>query len=166
MLYFAPGNHTKTRAVVAHTFNPSTWEAEAGGFLSLRPAWSTKRIPGKPGLYRETLSQKNKQTNKQNTLLNGCWWLPPLLLVLDDPSALEQQIPLAFCIDPCSMWFTQMVPSKLKLPRVLQKFFYCWELFSKSWGFVFIWKGVLLFPCLWRTVLESSRGLCWIWRLL
>jgi hypothetical protein len=26
----------------AHTFNPSTWEAEAGGFLSLRPAWSTE----------------------------------------------------------------------------------------------------------------------------
>jgi hypothetical protein len=23
-------------------FNPSTWEAEAGRFLSLRPAWSTK----------------------------------------------------------------------------------------------------------------------------
>jgi hypothetical protein len=28
--------------VVAHTFNPCTWEAEAGGFLSLRPSWSTK----------------------------------------------------------------------------------------------------------------------------
>jgi hypothetical protein len=28
------------RAVVAHAFNPSTQEAEAGGFLSLRPAWS------------------------------------------------------------------------------------------------------------------------------
>jgi hypothetical protein len=28
--------------VVAHAFNPSTWEAEAGGFLSLRPAWSTE----------------------------------------------------------------------------------------------------------------------------
>jgi hypothetical protein len=28
--------------LVAHAFNPSTWEAEAGGFLSLRPAWSTK----------------------------------------------------------------------------------------------------------------------------
>jgi hypothetical protein len=25
------------RMVVAHAFNPSTWEAEAGGFLSLRP---------------------------------------------------------------------------------------------------------------------------------
>jgi hypothetical protein len=28
--------------VVAHAFNPSTWEAEACKFLSLRPAWSTK----------------------------------------------------------------------------------------------------------------------------
>jgi hypothetical protein len=28
--------------MVAHAFNPSTWEAEAGGFLSSRPAWSTK----------------------------------------------------------------------------------------------------------------------------
>jgi hypothetical protein len=29
-------------AVVAHTFNPSPWEAEAGGFLSSIPAWSTE----------------------------------------------------------------------------------------------------------------------------
>jgi hypothetical protein len=50
------------RAVVAHTFNPSTWEAEAGGFLSSRPAW----VPGQPGLHRETLSRKNpKKQNKQ-----------------------------------------------------------------------------------------------------
>jgi hypothetical protein len=28
--------------MVAHAFNPSTWEAEASGFLSSRPAWSTK----------------------------------------------------------------------------------------------------------------------------
>jgi major histocompatibility complex class I len=32
----------KSQAVVVHTFNPSTWEAEAGGFLSSRLAWSTK----------------------------------------------------------------------------------------------------------------------------
>jgi hypothetical protein len=31
--------------VVAHTFNPSTWEAEAGGFLSSRPARATQRNP-------------------------------------------------------------------------------------------------------------------------
>jgi hypothetical protein len=28
--------------VVAHAFNPSSWEAEASGFLSSRPAWSTE----------------------------------------------------------------------------------------------------------------------------
>jgi hypothetical protein len=27
---------------MAHTFNPSTWEAKAVRFLSSRPAWSTK----------------------------------------------------------------------------------------------------------------------------
>jgi hypothetical protein len=46
---------------VVNTFNPSTWEAEAGGFLSSRPAWSTEWVPGQPGLYRETLSQKTKK---------------------------------------------------------------------------------------------------------
>jgi hypothetical protein len=29
-------------AVVAHAFSPSIWEAEAGGFLNSRPAWSTE----------------------------------------------------------------------------------------------------------------------------
>uniref|UniRef100_A0A8C6HYG5 Uncharacterized protein n=1 Tax=Mus spicilegus TaxID=10103 RepID=A0A8C6HYG5_MUSSI len=32
----------KKPGVVAHAFNPSTREAEAGGFLSSRPAWSTE----------------------------------------------------------------------------------------------------------------------------
>jgi hypothetical protein len=54
--------------VVAHTFNPSTREAEAGGFLSLKPARSTEWIPGQPGLHRETLSWKNK--TKQNKTKN------------------------------------------------------------------------------------------------
>jgi hypothetical protein len=47
-----------TWAVVVHTFNSSTWEAETGRFLSPRPAWSTEWIPGQPGLHRETLSWK------------------------------------------------------------------------------------------------------------
>jgi hypothetical protein len=32
----------KKPGVVVHAFNPSIRETEAGGFLSLRPAWSTK----------------------------------------------------------------------------------------------------------------------------
>jgi hypothetical protein len=34
--------HNSSQAMVAHAFNPSTWEAEAGRFLSSRPAWSTE----------------------------------------------------------------------------------------------------------------------------
>jgi hypothetical protein len=55
-----------SQAVVAHAFNPSTWEAEAGGFLSSRPAWSTEWVPGQPGLHRETLSRKTNQPTKKN----------------------------------------------------------------------------------------------------
>jgi hypothetical protein len=40
-------------------------EAEASEFLSLRPAWSTKGVPGQPGLHRETLSQKPKKKKKE-----------------------------------------------------------------------------------------------------
>jgi hypothetical protein len=31
-----------SQAVVVPAFNPSSWEAEAGRFLSLRLAWSTE----------------------------------------------------------------------------------------------------------------------------
>jgi hypothetical protein len=41
-LYITGWIKEKSRAVVAYTFNPSTWEAEAGRFLSSRPAWSTE----------------------------------------------------------------------------------------------------------------------------
>ena len=40
-------------------------QAEAGRFLSSRPAWSTVWVPREPGLHRETLSRKNKTKNKQ-----------------------------------------------------------------------------------------------------
>ena len=54
--------------VVVHAFNPSTWETEAGRFMSLRPAWPTKWVPGQPGLPRETLSKKPK---KQKSMLSS-----------------------------------------------------------------------------------------------
>jgi hypothetical protein len=44
-VYRSIKNKTKQKnppGMVAHAFNPSTREAEAAGFLSLRPAWSTE----------------------------------------------------------------------------------------------------------------------------
>jgi hypothetical protein len=49
--------------VVVHAFNPRTWEAEAGRFLSSRPARATKR---NPALKKKKKNQKNKpQKNKK-----------------------------------------------------------------------------------------------------
>ena len=59
--------------MVAHTFNPSTWEVETGGFLSSRPAWSTECVPGQPGLHRETLSGKREKKKTQGE--EGVWEL-------------------------------------------------------------------------------------------
>jgi hypothetical protein len=50
--------------MVVHAFNPSTWEAEAGGFLSSRSAWST--VSSRTAkVHRETLSQKKKKKKKK-----------------------------------------------------------------------------------------------------
>jgi hypothetical protein len=73
---------------MAHTFNPSTWEVDAGRFLSSRPAWSTEWIPGQSGLYREILSRKpKKQINKKQIPLKsgtrqGCPFSPYLFNIL------------------------------------------------------------------------------------
>ena len=65
-----------SQAVVAHTFNPSTWEAEADGSLSARPAWFIDQVPGQLGLHRETLTLKTKQKSSKNKLQK---WLTPIL---------------------------------------------------------------------------------------
>ena len=52
--------------VVVHAFNPITWEAEAGGILRVRAAWSTEeKFQG-----RETLSRKTKNKTKQKITLS------------------------------------------------------------------------------------------------
>jgi hypothetical protein len=45
---------------VVQAFNPSTWEAETGGFLSLRPAWSTSKAT-----QRNLVSKKKKKKKKE-----------------------------------------------------------------------------------------------------
>jgi hypothetical protein len=38
--------------------------------VSSRPAWSTERVPGQPGLHRKTLSQKKKKERKKERKTN------------------------------------------------------------------------------------------------
>jgi hypothetical protein len=79
--------------VVAHAFNPSTREAEAGRFLSSRPAWSTKRVPGQPGLHRETLSQKyKKQKTKSKKTKNKNKNKKKILCFFETESLLYQEL--------------------------------------------------------------------------
>jgi hypothetical protein len=54
--------YSHTAGLVAYTFNLSTWEAEAGRFLSSRPA--SQGYTEKPCLEKKTQKQTNKQTNK------------------------------------------------------------------------------------------------------
>lgn len=51
---------------MVHTFNPGTWETEAGESLNSKRIWSTKQVSGKPVLHRETVSKtKPNQTKRQ-----------------------------------------------------------------------------------------------------
>jgi hypothetical protein len=49
--------------VVAHAFNPSTLEAEAGGFLSSRPA---SEVQDSQGYTEKPCLEKKKNQTKQN----------------------------------------------------------------------------------------------------
>jgi hypothetical protein len=49
-----------SRAVVSHAFNPSTWEAEAGGFLS----FATQKNPVSEKNKKQKTKKKTKQKNE------------------------------------------------------------------------------------------------------
>jgi hypothetical protein len=57
---YLPQKEIGWQGLVVHAYNPSTEEAEAGGF----------QTQGQPGLYSNLLSQK---TNEKNTI--GCQYL-------------------------------------------------------------------------------------------
>jgi hypothetical protein len=52
--------------VVVHAFNPSTWEAEAGGFLSSRTAWFTE-FQDSQGYTEKPCLEKQKQKTTTTT---------------------------------------------------------------------------------------------------
>jgi hypothetical protein len=51
--------------VVAHTFNPSTWEAEAGGCLSSRPAGLQSEFQDSQGYTEKPCLEKPKKKKKK-----------------------------------------------------------------------------------------------------
>jgi len=55
--------------MLMHAFNPSTQEAEAGGSMSLTPAWSTELVPEQPGATQENPVLKKKAKRKR---MSGC----------------------------------------------------------------------------------------------
>jgi hypothetical protein len=66
------GVHTQRR-ISSHkeeesSFNPSTWEAEAGGFLSSRPAWSRVSSRTARATQRNPVSKKKKKEEEESYL--------------------------------------------------------------------------------------------------
>jgi hypothetical protein len=59
-----------SRAVVANAFNPNTWEAEAGEFLSLRQPGLQSEFQDSQSYTEKPCIKTNKQTNKQTTKQN------------------------------------------------------------------------------------------------
>jgi hypothetical protein len=54
--------------VVVHTFNPSTWEAEAGRFLSLRSAYSVYRMSSRTARATQRTPASKKKKKKKNAM--------------------------------------------------------------------------------------------------
>jgi hypothetical protein len=53
--------------VVAHAFNPSTWEAEAGRFLSSRPAGLQSEFQDSHGFTEKPCLKKNHKITTTTT---------------------------------------------------------------------------------------------------
>jgi hypothetical protein len=65
--------------MVAHAFNPSTQEAEAGGFLSSRPARAIQRNPVLKNKTKQnkTKQNKTKQNRKKKRSVSEYFLSPP-----------------------------------------------------------------------------------------
>jgi hypothetical protein len=89
MSYFGEFRVLYCQAVVVHAFNPSTWEAEAGGFLSFkaslvyrvssRIARATQRNPVSKN---QTKPNQTKPTNKQKSSVPKSFFIITCITIL------------------------------------------------------------------------------------
>lgn len=106
--------------MVAHTWNPSTQEAEKWIFVSLRQAWFTEWVPENPGIHRETQSW-NKNKERENLVhdreCKEMWEQPRSSWCLEQKLFLE---PVAFhslskkkvSLSSCLIWACQKEPKE------------------------------------------------------
>lgn len=91
----------KRLSIVAHDFHPSTWESEAGVYLSLKPSWPSLRST-KDYMVRPCLNNNNN--NKSLSL-----GLPSLCIQLSDQTNLGSLVEQGDCQDfykSCQCWQT------------------------------------------------------------
>jgi hypothetical protein len=105
---------------------------EIGKSLSLRPAWSTKWVPGQPGLHRQALSSntkteknKKKQKTKNQPTCTGSpgWWQTHCSqgwsYVFDPPVCTSSVL-------RWQAWVCVVLRTKCGPSRMLSKSFACW----------------------------------------
>lgn len=66
--------------------------------MCLRPAWSTERAPGQPGLHRETVSSKTKTKNILK-IYNWSWRDSSAVKSIFKGPRFESQYPLELILD-------------------------------------------------------------------
>lgn len=69
-VHFVLTNLVNKPDLVVHTFNTSTWDAEAVKSPSSGPSWSTARVPRWPRIQKEILFWKKKWTRLFSPLLH------------------------------------------------------------------------------------------------
>jgi hypothetical protein len=79
---------------MAHAFNPSTREAEAGGFLSSRPAWSQSEFQDSQDYTENPVSKNQKpkpkpkpKKKKKLLLFDFALWLSKTFLLVPSNSS-------------------------------------------------------------------------------
>jgi hypothetical protein len=95
---------------VAHAFNPSTWEAEAGGFLSSRPAWSTSEFQDSQGYTEKPCLEKNEKKNWFFFFWGGQAWV---VLIFNSSTPAEAGGSLWVRGLRLSLRVTRLLPRKL-----------------------------------------------------
>jgi hypothetical protein len=101
------------QAVVACAVNPSTWEAEAGGSLSLRPAWSTEWVQDSQGYTEKLCLEKPKKKKKKERFVYQCYTV--ILNYISFWNVCKRELGTSFMYLLCFIWRVVLIEISLKI---------------------------------------------------